>query len=222
MRGREARIQHGRQRAARRVELRAQLVRAGHGSLRKPADELPGTQFMRGIAHREVRRDGIGLDTRLEFVDRGLHGALIERRRLLARRAVAAGDAHERRRRGGLMPERSTIASSKPMSRVQTGLKRFSTTALVASVVDTETRLTSERCAPAGRLSSTARMALADADRKIPRGGERLGARDDAPPVGQQHRVGESAAGIETEPIARRADIRICVQSAHVITRALD
>ena len=42
---------------------------------------------------------------------------------------------------------------------MQTGLKRFSTTAFVASVVDTDTRLTASRLAPA-RPSSTARIAL--------------------------------------------------------------
>ena len=58
------------------------------------------------------------------------------------------------------MPERSVMASSNPISKAHTGLKRFSTTALVASVVDTETRLTSPRPAVDGNSSSTARMAL--------------------------------------------------------------
>ena len=78
------------------------------------------------------------------------------------------------------------MASSKPISRVHTGLKRFSTTALVASVVDTETRLDVARGSrPRAARSSTARMRIADADREIPRRGERLRACDDAPAVGQ-------------------------------------
>ena len=56
-------------------------------------------------------------------------------------------------------PERSTMASSKPMSSVHTGLKRPSTTALVASVVDTETRSMSARVRRSGRAASTARIA---------------------------------------------------------------
>ena len=56
-------------------------------------------------------------------------------------------------------PVRSAIASSNPIRNVQTGLKRLSTTAFVARVVDTETRLTSLRLAPAGTLSRTARIA---------------------------------------------------------------
>src|ERR1022692_1932487 len=58
-----------------------------------------------------------------------------------------------------LRADRSTIASSKPITSVHTGLKRFSTTAFVASVVDTDTRLTASRLAPAGP-SSAARIAL--------------------------------------------------------------
>ena len=58
-----------------------------------------------------------------------------------------------------LSPERSTIGSSKPMSTMQTGLKRCSTTALVARVVDTETKETSSRRAPCGSCASTARSA---------------------------------------------------------------
>src|SRR5205823_4033425 len=42
---------------------------------------------------------------------------------------------------------------------VQIGLKRFSTTALVARVVDTDTNVTFSRCTPPGSASSTARSA---------------------------------------------------------------
>ena len=55
--------------------------------------------------------------------------------------------------------ERSTIFSSKPMRRVQMELKRFSTTALVASVVDTDTSAMCSRRTPSGSFASTARIA---------------------------------------------------------------
>ena len=93
--GRQACVQHRRERAARRIELRAQLVRARHGPLRKPADELAGARFVLGIAHREARRDRVGLDPRVELLHRGLYRALIQRRPLLTRRAVPAFHAHE-------------------------------------------------------------------------------------------------------------------------------
>ena len=58
-------------------------------------------------------------------------------------------------------PERSTIASSKPTTSVQMGLKRFSTTELVASVVETDTSRIRARVSAAGRAARTARIAPA-------------------------------------------------------------
>ncbi len=87
-------------------------------------------------------------------------------------------------------PDRSTIASSKPISSVHTGLKRFSTTALVASVVDTDTSVIFARLVPCGKQIEHRSQRLADADRKIPRCRERFGAGDDLAAIGKQHRVG--------------------------------
>ena len=144
------------------------------GFVRQRADDLARAQFVCRIAHREIRRDRECLDPR------SCVGA--PRARSPLRRAASFPRRWQRGRPGCAprapsprlpMPERSTMASSKPISSVHTGLKRFSTTALVASVVDTDT--SSRRCASPPAAFEHRANRLADADRQVPRGGQRLG-----------------------------------------------
>ena len=125
------------------------------GFLRQRADDLARAQFVRRVAHGKIRRHGERLDARV--VHRSPRARRPPRR---ARVAFLAGapmaaliHAHQRAAAVALpRPERSTMASSKPIRSVHTGLKRFSTTALVASVVDTDTRLTSRAARAAAAM----------------------------------------------------------------------
>ena len=98
---REARVQCGRQRAARRVELRTQFVGAGHRLRRQRTDDLARAQFMSRIAHGEIRRDGERLDQRPVFAHRTFDGGLVERARTPRRSPCGRlGCAPPRRPRG--------------------------------------------------------------------------------------------------------------------------
>ncbi len=61
---RQARVQRGRQRPPRRIELGTQFVRAGHRLRRQRANQLARPQFMRRIAHGKIGGDCECLDTR--------------------------------------------------------------------------------------------------------------------------------------------------------------
>jgi len=71
-------------------------VRAGHGLRRERADDLTRAQFMRGIAHRKISRDGERFDPLSVFAHRARDRRLVEHLSFFAGGAVAALDANHR------------------------------------------------------------------------------------------------------------------------------
>ena len=139
--GNEARVEGAGQRAARRIELRGQLVAAGHRQVGQLADQLAHRDLMRRIAHREIAADGEGRDLRRMVRDRRPHRREVERPLLVAGRLVAAGDeddriAAQRLAQAGAIQRLGVVAQQDAG---RSGAPWPSTMALVARVVEIET-----------------------------------------------------------------------------------
>ncbi len=143
---REARVQRRRQRAARSIEL-ASSIRARRSRASATARESACARAIHApdcARRNSPRRRTPRRAPRVRATAR-VTARFVERRRLLAGRACGRPGSRtsSRRRRGAAARSarpshrRSRSAACRP------GLKRFSTTALVASVVDTDTRLMS-------------------------------------------------------------------------------
>ena len=199
---RETGVERRRERAPRSIELRAQLMRAGHGLRRQLANQLARAQFMRRIAHRKIRRDGERLDARLVCRDGARDCGFVERRRLLPGRAVAALDAYDqaaaaRALQPGALDHRIVEADQQRAHRTE---------AILDDGVGGERGRHGDQAdvLPArvrGQQREHRANRLTDAERQIPRRGQRLGARDDAA-LGEQHRIGEGSARVEAKPEA--------------------
>ena len=145
----------------------------------KAMTRIAGAAFMRGVAHRKLCGDGEGLDICAMLGESGGECCFIERVFLVAIVIVAA--AHHRERhagKGASMPDRRDHLRSKPMRMTPTRPPWPSTTALVASVVDTETsEIAASRAGP--RQARHRRDGLGDPDGEIASGGDGLGRSDD-------------------------------------------
>ncbi len=181
---REPRVQRGGERAARRIELRAQFVRAGHRLRRQCADDAARPQLMRRIAHREIGGDRERFDAGPVLAHRALDGGLVQRLGFLAGRGVAARNA----RHHAVAVALETRALDHGL--VETDHERAHG---AEAVFDHgiggergrhghEAHLCAAGAVRAARQNAEHRAdRLTDADRKIPGGGQRLCARDDAP-----------------------------------------
>jgi hypothetical protein len=87
---------------------------------------------------------------------------------------------------------------SKPTRIVQMGLNRLSTTALVARVVETETRDICSRRTPG----------------QVPMSRQRLGARENATIAVERYRIGVGAAGVQADP-----DVAVVGHRARIVRR---
>ena len=157
---RQACVQGRGQRAPRRIELRAQLVTAGH-RLAAPARGCARARAARG-------RDCAPRTWRPRRTPPRCHRTRATAACTAASSSGSASspDASWPPRTHTMLPppprlrpERSTMRSSKPTSSVQIGLKRLSTTALVASVVEAATSAICSRRTPAGSADSRAWIA---------------------------------------------------------------
>ncbi len=199
----QPRVQRRGQRAARRVQLRGQFMAAGDRQAGDLADQLPRRQLMGRVAHGKI--GATAKDATL--------GACSRTAARTAPRSSGVCSSPV-----GLWPPAMNTTGSVPSARPRSA--RFSalvvadqeqadrapcpsTSALVASVVESDTR----RCRRCRAAGSCGRIALPPvADGEVVLGGQRL--RLATPPAPgargvEQHRVGVGSAGIEAQRIGK-------------------
>src|SRR5580700_4032072 len=91
----EARIERGGQSAFGSIELRAELVAAGHGLRTEGTDQAARAQLVFWITHGELPRHCERIDLRPEFAHRGLDGHVVERFQFLSGRVMTAANPHD-------------------------------------------------------------------------------------------------------------------------------
>ncbi len=193
-------VQDRGQRPPGRVEVAGQLVGAGHRQAGRLAHQVAHPELVGRVAHAEVARHGEGLDGVGVACDRGAGGGLVEGRLLVAQGAVAAGDegqgiAADGGRQGGALEGLLVVADQQQADRVALALDHR---------VGRQGGGEGDQPHVLGRPPvEDAFHDLADAERQVVLGGQRLGRGHDARGLVVENGVAIGAAGIDSQKHGR-------------------